>query len=154
MITTLKFSDEFYEEDFSLFAIHSDLEDYALAYSLNLMLDIRLKRSLIDIDISGQSSFPCYEWKDAINERNWSLIVNTSIKEENLRRDDLFSNEETSTVYHLMPEFKDVDYFLKIEQEGEDLDEWLMESLLKISKVITAYPIEVSTIKSKQNLIL
>lgn len=154
MITTYKFSDGFYEEDYSLFAIHSNLEDFSLVYALNGILNTRLKRASSDIDISNKSLFPIYEWKDTINERNWALIVNTSIKEEYLKRNDLFSEDSTSTVYHLLPEFKEVDYFLKIEQEGEDLEDWLLESLLKIAKVVTAYPIDVSTIKSKQNLIL
>ncbi len=154
MITTLTFSDDFYQEDFSLLAIHSNLEDYSMAYSLNEALNTRLKRSKEDIDVSKDTTFPYYVWKDSINERNWSLFVNTSFKEEKLKRNDLFNNEEISTAYYLLPEFREVDFFLKIEQEEEDLESWLMESLLKIPKVITAYPIEISNIKSKQNLII
>ncbi|WP_297690683.1 IPExxxVDY family protein [uncultured Eudoraea sp.] len=154
MITLHKFSDDFCEENYVLIALHSDLEDYALAYALNDALKISLKRSKTDLDISNETSYPIYEWKDKLNERDWTLIINTSIKEEYLEVDDLFSNETSTTVYHILPEYKDVDYLLKIEQEENEADKGIMNSILKIPKIITAYQIETANLKSKQNLII
>ena len=154
MITLNKFSDDFCEENYVLIALHSGLEDYALAYALNRTLKTSLKRSKTDLDISNETSFPIYEWKDKLNDRYWTLIVNTSIKDEYLELDDLFSNETSSTVYHLIPEYKDVDYLLKIEQEEDEIDSALLDSILKIPKIITAYQIETNKLKSKQNLII
>jgi hypothetical protein len=154
MITLHKFSDDFCEENYVLIALHSDLEDYALAYALNDALKISLKRSKTDLDISNETSYPIYEWKDKLNERDWTLIINTSIKEEYLEVDDLFSNETSTTVYHILPEYKDVDYLLKIEQEENEADKGIMDSILKIPKIITAYQIETANLKSKQNLII
>lgn len=154
MITLHKFSDDFCEENYVLIALHCDLEDYALAYALNDALKISLKRSETDLDISNETSFPIYEWKDKLNERYWTLIINTSIKEEYLEVDDLFSNETSTTVYHILPEYKDVDYLLKIEQEENEADRDLMDSILEIPKIITAYQIEIDNLKSKQNLII
>lgn len=154
MITLHKFSDDFCEENYVLIALHSGLEDYALAYALNRALKASLKRSKTDLDISNETSFPIYEWKDKLNDRYWTLIVNTSIKDEYLEFDDLFSNETTSTVYHLIPEYKDVDYLLKIEQEEDEIDSGILDSILEIPKIITAYQIETNKLKSKQNLII
>lgn len=154
MITLHKFSDDFCEENYVLIALHSGLEDYALAYALNRALKANLKRSKTDLDISNETSFPIYEWKDKLNERYWTLIVNTSIKEEYLELHDLFSNETSSTVYHLIPEYKDVDYFLKIEQDEDEIDSFMLDSILEIPKMITAYQIEINKLKSKQNLII
>jgi len=154
MITLHKFSDDFCEENYVLIALHSGLEDYALAYALNMALKTSLKRAKTDLDISNETSFPVYEWKDKLNDRNWTLIVNTSIKDEYLEFDDLFSNETSSTVYHLIPEYKDVDYLLKIEQEEDEIDSAMLDSILEIPKIITAYQIETNKLKSKQNLII
>lgn len=154
MITLHKFSDDFCEENYVLIALHSDLEDYALAYTLNRTLKISLIRSKTDLDISNETSFPIYEWKDKLNERYWTLIVNTSIKEEYLEFHDLFSNETSSTVYHVIPEYKDVDYLLKIEQEEDEIDSDMLDTILEIPKIITAYQIETNNLKSKQNLII
>ena len=154
MITLHKFSDDFCEENYVLIALHSDLEDYALAYTLNRALKISLIRSKTDLDISNETSFPIYEWKDKLNERYWTLIVNTSVKEEYLEVHDLFSDETSSTVYHVLPEYKDVDYLLKIEQEEDEVDSGMLDSILEIPKIITAYQIETYKLKSKQNLII
>ncbi|MGB5429271.1 IPExxxVDY family protein [Eudoraea sp.] len=154
MITLHKFSDDFCEENYVLMALHSGLEDYALAYTLNKALKTSLKRSKTDLDISNKTSFPIYEWKDKLNDRYWTLIVNTSIKDEYLEFDDLFRNETSSTVYHLLPEYKDVDYLLKIEQEEDEIDSGMMDAILEIPKIITAYQIETNKLKSKQNLII
>ncbi|UCD60601.1 MAG: IPExxxVDY family protein [Flavobacteriaceae bacterium] len=154
MITLHKFSDDFCEENYVLIALHCGLEDYALAYALNRALKINLKRSEKDLDISNETSFPIYDWKDKLNERYWTLIVNTSVKEEYLEFHDLFSDETSSTVYHVLPEYKDVDYLLKIEQEEDEVDSGMLDSILEIPKIITAYQIETDKIKSKQNLII
>lgn len=154
MITLHKFSDDFCEENYVLIALHCGLEDYALAYALNMALKINLKRSKTDLDISNKTSFPIYEWKDKLNERYWTLIVNTSVKEEYLEVHDLFSDETSSTVYHVLPEYKDVDYLLKIEQEEDEVDSGMLDSILEIPKIITAYQIETYKLKSKQNLII
>lgn len=154
MITLHKFSDDFCEENYVLIALHCGLEDYALAYALNRALKINLKRSEKDLDISNETSFPIYDWKDKLNERYWTLIVNTSVKEEYLEYHDLFSDETSSTVYHVLPEYKDVDYLLKIEQEEDEVDSGMLDSILEIPKIITAYQIETDKIKSKQNLII
>ncbi|MGB5818595.1 MAG: IPExxxVDY family protein [Saonia sp.] len=148
-----KISEDFYEDSFALIALHSSMEDYTLAYALNLYLKSNLKRTRIDLDISENISFPIFEWKDPVNDRYWTLITNNSILEENLDRNDLFRNEPSYTKHKLVPEFKDVDYFLKIEQDDMDVEDRLIKSIQAIPHMVTAYAIETNTLKSKNNLI-
>jgi ribosomal protein L25 (general stress protein Ctc) len=54
----------------------------------------------------------------------------------------------------LIPEFKKVDYFLKIENDEVEIDvSKIINALKKIERVSTVYPVEVEKIKSKNNLI-
>jgi hypothetical protein len=52
---------------------------------------------------------------------------------------------------YLIPERKEVDYFLKM--EGEEYGLKVLAVLLSVPKVITAYRLETSKLKSKYNLI-
>lgn len=148
-----KISIDFYEDSFTLIALHSSLEDYAMVYAINRCLKSNLKRSRTDLDISHNISFPIFEWKDMVNDRDWTLIVNYSIKEESMAQKGLFQNELSHTTHHLVPEHKEVDYFLKIEHDDMDVGDSIAKSILAIPGVITAYAVEPKKLKSKNNLI-
>jgi hypothetical protein len=66
---------------------------------------------------------------------------------------NLFQDQPTLTKYHLVPEYRDVDYFLKIEHDELDVEDYILKSVLTIPKVITAYLVDASKLKSKNNLI-
>lgn len=148
-----KISGDFYEDSFALIALHSSLEDYAMAYALNLYLKSNLSRTAIDLDLSQKISFPIFEWKDRANDRYWTLLPNNSNTEEQVDQSGLFRNEPALTLHHLVPEHRDVDYFLKIERDDPEMDEDLVRSILSIPNVVTAYTVEANTLKSKNNLI-
>jgi len=153
MMAIHKITDDFYEDSFTLVALHSSMNDYAMVYTLNLCLKSNFKRTSKDLDISKKISFPIFEWRDEQNDSYWTLITNTSSQEENVVGSDLFANEPSYTKYHLVPEYKDADYLLKIEHEDDSLEERTVKQLQTISKVITAYILEVDNLKSKNNLI-
>lgn len=146
-----KISEDFYESSYDLIAIHSSLEDYAIAYLINKYLKSKLCRNNIDLDISENISFPFFEWKDELNDANWTLITNTSVRKGTNKQEGLFNDELIFTTHYLVPEYKEVDYFLKIEQEIEA--DCILKELLTISEIVTAYSIEVTKLKSKNNLI-
>lgn len=153
MGTTHKIIDACFEEDFSLLAIHSSLEDHTLVYAINSLLKTRLKRGRNDLDISADVSFPYFEWKDELNHRYWTLTTNTGSKEEYPEDQGLFQNESSLTRYHLVPEYREVDYFLKIEQDDTESEPDLVKSILSITGIVTAYSIDSTNLKSKRNLI-
>jgi hypothetical protein len=68
----------------------------------------------------------------------------------------LFSNEtsEVSTTIHLLPEFKKVDYFLKIDNSDEAIDfSEIQQQLNAIESIAAIYVVDTNKIKSKNNLI-
>ncbi|NJB71304.1 hypothetical protein GGR42_001766 [Saonia flava] len=153
MATVHKISGDFYEDSFALIALHSSMEDHALAYAINLTLNSNFKRTKEDLDVSQSISFPIFEWKDIVNDRDYTLIANSSIKEEKKEQDGLFQFETSFTKYHLIPEYKEVDYLLKIEQDENVVEENIIESILSIPRIVTAYVLDTEQLKSKKNLI-
>tara|TARA_R110000868_G_scaffold343120_7_gene604212 strand:- start:11429 stop:11893 length:465 start_codon:yes stop_codon:yes gene_type:complete len=148
-----KISEDFYEETFTLIALHSSIEDFMLVYALNSCLKTKLKRSVDDLEISQSGSFPIFDWRDEVNDRYFTLVSNNVVKEEELSIGNLFQDQPSFTKYHLVPEYRDVDYFLKIEHDEMDVEEKILKSVLSIPKVITAYLVDASKLKSKNNLI-
>lgn len=153
---------EFDEIDYHIVAIHTSLEDYRLAYFINQKLPINLGKSKNEIQISikeGETKFSRFYYHDVEKGISWNLIQNKNevIQQKNdIRQNNLFSNInlEVSTKVYLLPEFKKVDYFLKIENLEEDLNVATIQDLLNtIENISTAYTVETNKIKSKNNLI-
>ena len=149
--------EDFCNEVFSLFAIHTDLDDYRLAYFLNKHLGINLFRKVFDLDfVNSKGSFSVFEYIDQTNFLKWSLISNIynynfSAKASN---DDLFveSNSLVQKV-NLLAEYKNVNYLLKIENNESQVDlESIAKEIKSIPQVITLYDIN-KDLKNKENLI-
>lgn len=152
---------EFDEIDYHLIAIHTSLEDYRLAYLINQKLLINLSRNENEIQINvkeGETKFSRFYYYDTEKAVSWNLIRNKNevIQQKNDSGQNLFSdiNIEVSTKVYLLPEFKKVDYFLKIEDTEEITDLLEIQTLLNtIDNVSTVYVVETNTIKAKNNLI-
>ena len=153
--------DEFDAIDYDLIAIHAVVEDYRLAFLINQQLPILLhkQRNPIDVKVKeGEVAFNCFEFDDPTNESNWMLIPNKTelVVPKKSSGQNLFVDKplEIAAAIYLLPEFKKVDYFLKIEQliPAKPV-EAIVAALLKIQQVSTAYVIDTKKIKSKNNLI-
>ncbi|MEZ4793816.1 MAG: IPExxxVDY family protein [Gelidibacter sp.] len=150
--------DDFYDASFSLIAIHCGLEDYRLAYLLNKHLNISLVRLPQDLDYKYMdANYSIYGWEDAQQQTTWNLISNVCKKEEaSLQSSGSLFNAEQIILktYYLLPEFKKVDFFIKITTDEESIDEKKVLNMLQgIPQLITSYSIETEHIKSKDNLI-
>jgi hypothetical protein len=153
--------DEFDEIDYYLMAIHTSLEDYRLAYFINKNLPINLSKSKNEIHAQtkeGEANFSRFYYYDAEKAVSWNLIQNKNeiISASKNDSQDLFSNEtsEVSTTIHLLPEFKKVDFFLKIENSEEALDfSEIQQQLNTIESIAAIYAVDTDKIKSKNNLI-
>lgn len=149
------------DDDYDLIAIHSTMASYRLAYLLNKHLNLHLFRKKEDINFRYNdltASFPIYQYQDLFEYHTYSLLGN-KFKTEIITQDSasvgLFVNEEdTVSIKYLIPELKNVDYFLKIETETSSYSNAsLLTQILSISQIITAYSVEYATLKSKNNLI-
>ncbi|WP_395051027.1 IPExxxVDY family protein [Flavobacterium sp.] len=152
---------EFDEIDYHLIAIHTSLEDYRLAYFINQKLPINLSKNKNEIQINikeGETKFSRFYFYDTEKAISWNLIQNKNevIQQKNEISQNLFSNIslEVSTKVYLLPEFKKVDYFLKIENIEEGMNVAEIQLLLNtIDSISTVYKVETNKIKSKNNLI-
>lgn len=139
------------ETVFSLFAIHSNLEDYALAYALNKTFGLQLKRTSEDLELNTDGFFVVFDWKDQTAYREWTLFKNSGSEYGEGSSAGLFKNEPEVKRRCLIPEKREVDFFLKLEGEEDKLK--VLPSLLSIPRVITAYRLETAKLKSRYNLI-
>jgi len=150
--------DVFEEVNFTLFAIHCSLVDYRLAYLLNKNLDTNLKRKEEDLDYDNVSAaYSIFEWQDMDHLRTWNLINNKSRNESNTIMDEqsLFGKDERSFETHnLILEYKNVDYFLKVSTESIfPAEKDVLTKIQEIPQIVTAYMIDATKLKSRNNLI-
>lgn len=149
------------EEDYHLLAIHTSLEEFKMAFLLNKHLQISFKRARVDLDFNHgevQALYPLYHFKDPAHYRAYYLIRNKykGPVKRIVSSGSLFFEEELSPqITYLIPEYKDVDFFLKID---EDLDlkkqQEILSLIASIANVVTTYIVDPNRLKSKNNLIL
>ncbi len=161
MATLKLYIDEFEEIDFHLLAIHTTIEDFKLAYFLNQKLQLNLSKNKDEIKTKnkeGNTFFSRYTYEDSKNDVFWNLIENEneiSLKQNN-NNQGLFSENKNSflTKDYLLPEYKKVNFFLKIENSKNIINPSEITILIKsIERVSTVYFIDLENIKSKNNLI-
>lgn len=153
--------DEDMDEPFTLIAIHCSAEDYKLAYLINQKLETRFKRRAVDLDFSSNGlpiAFTLYEFPDFKNHAHYYLVSNTcySLEVDLKSSQGLFAAliSEKGKTHYLLPEFKNVDYFLKIYSDNDSIPiRKILSEINEIKHVISAYIVEVENIKSKNNLI-
>lgn len=150
--------DDFNDDVYSLLAIHCTIEDYRVAYLLNKELQINLKRKSQDLDFKyTASSYSIYEWEDKNQQTVWNLVSNVCKKEEEafVSTGSLFeSQSKVLRTHNLIPEYKKVNYFLKIDNDGGYINErQIIQIIQNISQIATVYSIDASQLKSKDNLI-
>ena len=151
--------DDVFEESIcTLIGIHCTIEDYRLAYLLNKSLGINLVRNKKDLDYNnGKSTYSIYKWEDKKQFLTWNLVSNVCKTNdyEKERSQSLFQTNQTVTkTYYLLPELKHVNYLLKIEEEFNlNKERRIINTILSIPQIATAYTIDLSQLKSKENLI-
>ena len=159
-VVKLTLDDFFEDEQFTVIAIHCVIEQYRLAYLINKHLNISLKRT--NKDVVQEELNTCYdlfEFSDSAKDVTFNLVGNSckvKIEKATNAISNLFSQEtNTNEVFsYLIPELKKVAYFLKIDTEfGSAKKQLTINKILEIPQVITAYNVDSTTLKSKNNLI-
>ncbi|WP_300433780.1 IPExxxVDY family protein [Christiangramia sp.] len=148
------------DEHFNLIAIYSSLEGYKMAYFLNKYLKIRLERERKDVDFNHteyDALYALFSHKDSNYYYSLELVANKFKGEPKkiLSSGSLFKEEELSPQeVHLIPEYNQVDFFLKIGEEilPKEFNR-ILQTIGHIPGVQAAYAIDIENLKSKQNLI-
>lgn len=161
MATLKLYIDECEELDFHLLAIHTSLEDFRLAYFLNQKLQLNLSKNNDEIKIKnkeGNTFFSRFTFEDIKNDVFWNLIENENeitLKLNNTNQ-GLFTESKNSfiTKDFLLPEYKKVNFFLKIDVPKESvIPTEIVTQIKAIDRISTVYFINLENIKSKNNLI-
>ncbi len=155
-ISKLNLEDSFSEE-FSLLAIHTDLEDFRLAYFLNKTLDLNLSRKEFDLNfIDSKGNFSVFEYIDQDSFLKWNLISNIYNHNftTNINSNDLFElSNELVKKFNLLSEYNNVNFLLKLENNENQVDlEDIIKEIKNIPQIITLYNIN-KDLKNKENLI-
>jgi hypothetical protein len=128
-----------YDYDFSLIGLSCHARDYKLCWSINkhLGFDFSCQDNLRLITKVSSVEFSHYAYEDSDAHLSFSLISNRGIGGL------------------LIPEQKQTDFFLKISGVMPlNKIEKLIIQLKELDCVITAFPIDIDKLKSKQNLLL
>lgn len=143
------------EDDYTLIALHSTEEDYRLAFLLNNLLKIKLVRFKYSLDFADSNAqFAIFEFKDEQQFLNYYLINNKDTHILKKQPETGLFQETVSTVSYLIPEKKNIDFFLKIEGNAEDGFIYNIQNKLNtLQQIITAYLIDTNNLKSKNHLI-
>jgi len=150
--------DDFDSADYTLIAIHSSLEDYRLAYFVNRELEIRLEKCNKDVGVKKQNEFVYfsrYNFEDPYQDSAWNLIQNkNSVTASQTATGTFFSDPDfaVSNSIFFIPELKTADYVLKVDN-SDIKDTAIVQSLLAVKNIATAYKVDHYKIKSKNNLI-
>ena len=146
-----------FPENYHLIAIHSDLDEFRLAFFLNKKLNIGLKRKNNDIYFSEQdANYSSYEFLDDTKYLKWIFFSNKSLVSEKSPDQDLSLFSKGSTALNemnLLSQQKSVDYFLIIENiANKTYIDKVLKKISEISGVITSFLSE-NKLENKENLI-
>lgn len=132
-----------YDFDFLLLALNANVKPYKLAWSLNKELKLNLvKVDNIEIGFNEERSLSIQNFLDLTEFQTVRLIRN--------RAEDLDGAYNS----YLLPELKNFDYLLLLENETNTFDENVFISEIKqIPFVQFTTKIDIQSLKSKDNLI-
>lgn len=153
--------DDDVDEEYVLIAIHCSEEAFKMAFMLNKYLTLQLQRRKSDLHLITKeivASFAIFEFENEQHYTQFYLFENkcTLSLEKPITEGGLFEKGEAEkkSISYVLPEFKKVDYFLKIQADETTLPiRKIIAQLNEINQVISAYTVENSTIKSHNNLI-
>ena len=146
-----------FSDNYHVIAIHSDLEEFRLAFFLNQKLDINLKRKRKDISlIEIKANYSVFEYLNEAMYLNWIFFSNKSLMSNKLTNEEsgLFSQESFfQNEVSLIKNPKGVDYFLIIENvKNKTYVKKVLKKISEIRGVITSFMSE-KKLENKENLI-
>ena len=135
-------------DDFSVIAIHSNLEAYLLAYRLNQNLGCLLhntkKKSLDDI-------YTRFKYISKISNDSWELISNHYKNEESYNIKNLLFDINETNKKSLIPTLDSVDFFFKI-PKSKVTSEWVTK-IRNIGGIQLVYKIDKRILCNLENSI-
>lgn len=146
--------EDFNTANFELIAIHTTLEITKLAFLLNKNLNTKFRYfgAIDKKEKKNTGSFTRYEYENIENEIFWNLFENKTLINNTNEKDSLLN--QFAQIMYLLPEYKQVDFIIKIEAENQKSDiSKTIKNILKIKNISMSYILDTNKIKTKSNLI-
>tara|TARA_B100000214_G_scaffold214457_1_gene155794 strand:+ start:839 stop:1315 length:477 start_codon:yes stop_codon:yes gene_type:complete len=146
-----------FPQNYHLIAIHSDLDEFRLAFFLNKNLNIYLERRHVDIYFAEYDAYySTYEFYDEVKYLKWIFFSNKSLVSEKIPNEDLSLFGQGNTALNemnLLSKQKSVDYYLIIENIANiTYIDKVLKKISEISGVISSFTSD-SKLENKENLI-
>ena len=145
------------DEDFALFAIHCGEAPFKMAFLMNQSLKWRFTREREDVCVvraGKQQQYPRFRYVSRHDQIDHLLLSNVDFPEDDASHElglglfDAMNGPGLSATY-LMPEFKKVDYLLKIEAPLADGEiKSIVGQIKSIKEVVSTYVIPHNKIKN------
>jgi len=152
--------DEVETDNFALIGIYSTCENYRISFFLNELLGWQFKRLSVDLGFQFKDTFvqfPLFKsifFKDQIGV----YLINNQIKVKEQKKINygLFNQDlEKTNIYTLLPELKNLDYILKIEDvSGRISTQEVTKKINQANFDAKARLIPNNQLKSKAHLII
>lgn len=128
--------------DFELLGLVSPVKDYKMAWAINQTLGLNLVRSEeIFIEFLTSPSLEISQYFLSLPHGFVQLLKNKSLN-------------STQQLAYLIPELRNMDYFLLVQDETEEIDiSDFASQLAKNPLIQSAVRLDVSKLKSKENLL-
>jgi hypothetical protein len=152
-----------YDYDFVLIGISSHEKDYRICWALNNKFGLELIK-VDSLEIKGKkqetpSFFSLFTYDHPDGFLEYTVVANLSESKAGIIRENtLFGSKAKPHSYSenefLIPEHKQMNYFLVIKGEQDDtVVKNTLKQIKEIDMVLTAIQIDASQLKSKHNLI-
>lgn len=145
------------DDDFVLFAIHCGEAPFKMAFLMNQNLKWQLKREREDVLVTKagkQQQYPKYRFVSRLDQIDHLLLCNKEVPQEDSSTEQSYGlfdalNGPSFSATYLMPEFKKVDYLLKIESALNDRElKSIVTQIKSIKEVVSTYVIPHQKIKN------
>ena len=140
------------ERESSLFAIHTSIEGFSLAFQFNKHLNAYFVNvpETSDPELAA-SCFNRFVWEPTTPENRWELIANKSFLEVKEEKNSLFQEKKKTVTHYLIQSMTQVDFWLKTPDHS--LQNNQLMQLQSLNAIQLIYPIKEKKIKLNQNLI-
>jgi len=135
-------------DDFSVIAIHTNLEAYLVAYKLNQNLGCLLRNSK---KTSINDIYTRFKYISKISKDNWELISNHYENDEIFNKKNLLFNINEMNKKSLIPTLGSVDFFFKV-PKFKIINHWV-KKIRNIDGIQLAYEIDKRELNNLENLI-
>ena len=135
-------------DDFSVVAIHTNLEGYLVAYKLNQNLGCLLRNSKKK---SINDTYTRFKYISKMSKDSWELISNHYENDEIFNEKKLLFNINESNKKSLIPTLGSVDFFFKV-PKFKIINHWV-KKIRNIDGIQLAYEIDKKVQGNLENLI-